>query len=80
LSALISIGYLEIAAWLDLHKLTDDRTSPDGKSGLSVLIMIIEKSLSPNMDESQRILAGPLIADLVQKVNSSWQLTYVGGD
>lgn len=31
-------------------------------------MMIIEKSLSPNIDESQRILAGPLIADLVQKV------------
>ena len=30
-------------------------------------MMIIEKSLSPNIDESQRILAGPLIADLVQK-------------
>jgi len=32
-------------------------------------MMIIEKSLVPSIDESQRILAGPLIADLVQKVN-----------
>ena len=47
-----------------------DRTSSDGKSGLEVLMMIIEKSLSPAIDESQRILAGPLIADLVQKVPS----------
>jgi hypothetical protein len=45
-----------------------DRTSSDGNSGLEVLMMIIEKSLSPSIDESQRILAGPLIADLVQKV------------
>jgi len=31
-------------------------------------MMIIEKSLVPSLDESQRILAGPLIADLIQKV------------
>jgi len=49
---------------------TDFRNSSDGKSGLAVLMMIIEKSLSPDVDESQRILAGPLIADLVQKVDS----------
>jgi hypothetical protein len=47
---------------------TDIRTSSDGKSGLEVFILIIEHSLSPNMSEGQRILAGPLIADLVQKV------------
>jgi hypothetical protein len=47
---------------------SDTRTSSDGKSGLEVLILIIEHSLSPNMSETQRILAGPLIADLVQNV------------
>jgi len=47
---------------------TDGRKSKDGKTGLGVLMIIIEKSLSTEIDESQRILAGPLIADLLPKV------------
>jgi hypothetical protein len=31
-------------------------------------MLIIEKSLDPSLDESQRILAGPLITDLAIKV------------
>jgi len=31
-------------------------------------MLLIERGLNPSMDESQRILSGPLIADLVQKV------------
>jgi hypothetical protein len=46
------------------------RTSSDGKSGLAILMLIIERSLLPTTEESQRILAGPLIADLIQKVIS----------
>src|SRR5215471_7539456 len=53
---------------LCIVELADVRTSSDGKSGLEVLMLIIEKSLLPSVDESQRILAGPLIADLVRKV------------
>lgn len=42
----------------------------DGKSGLEVLMLIIENGLnSTSLDENQGILAGPLIADLVQKVS-----------
>jgi hypothetical protein len=44
------------------------RKSSDGKSGLEILMILIERGLDPSMDESQRILSGPLIADLVQKV------------
>ena len=54
---------------LCIVEFTDVRTSSDGKSGLEVLMLIIEKSLLPSVDESQRILAGPLIADLVRKVH-----------
>ena len=58
--------------------LTYVRTSPDGKSGLEVLMLIIEHSLLPTLDESQRIVAGPLIADLVRKVPLiTIHLTYV---
>jgi len=32
-------------------------------------MLLIERGLNPSMDESQRILSGPLIADLVQKVS-----------
>lgn len=47
----------------------NDRTSTDGKSGLEVLMLIIENGLNSTfLDENQGILAGPLIADLVQKV------------
>lgn len=56
---------------------SDFRTSSDGKSGLEVLILIIEHSLSPNMNEAQRIIAGPLIADLVQKVLISESLAKI---
>jgi hypothetical protein len=48
----------------------DSRTSPEGKMGLDVLMLIIEKGLTPTGDESQTILAGPLISDLIQKVPS----------
>ena len=58
LSTLISSGYDEISHW----------TSSDGKRGLEILMLIIEKSLNPLLDESQRILAGPLITDLAIKV------------
>jgi len=58
LSTLISTGYDEISHW----------TSSDGKKGLEILMLIIEKSLNPLLDESQRILAGPLITDLAVKV------------
>ena len=61
LSTLISTGYEEISSW----------TSSDGKSGLDILMLIIEKSLDPSLDESQRILAGPLITDLAVKVMPS---------
>lgn len=44
------------------------RKSVDGKSGLEVLMLLIERGLNPALDESQRILSGPLIADLIQKV------------
>ena|SRR5947207_253276 len=56
----------------------DVRTSSDGKSGLEVLMLIIEKSLLPTVDESQRILAGPLIADLVRKVASARECLRIG--
>lgn len=46
----------------------NNRTSSDGKSGLEVLMMLIQDSLLSVADENQRVLAGPLIADLVQKV------------
>ena len=59
---------------------SDDRTSSDGKTGLEVLMMIIEKSLLPSLDESQRILAGPLIADLVQKVPSTISPALIVGE
>ena len=31
-------------------------------------MLLIERGLDPALDESQRILSGPLIADLIQKV------------
>jgi hypothetical protein len=68
LSVLISQGYDQISHWLSSSAPTNLRTSSDGKSGLEVLLLIIEKSLLPSIDESQRILAGPVIADLLQKV------------
>jgi hypothetical protein len=63
---------------LFIVELTDGRTSSDGKSGLEVLMLIIEKSLLPSVDESQRILAGPLIADLVRKVHPTKFFLIVG--
>jgi hypothetical protein len=44
------------------------RKSPEGKTGLEVMLLIVEKSLSPDLDENQRVIAGPLISDLLQKV------------
>lgn len=41
-------------------------------------MLIIEKSLLPSVDESQRILAGPLIADLVRKVHLTTLFLTVG--
>jgi hypothetical protein len=64
---LISQGYQEISQWYspgDVNR----RTAPDGKTGLEVLLLIIENGLNPTIDENQGILAGPLIADLLQKV------------
>src|SRR5436190_21740940 len=52
------------------------RKSSDGKSGLEVLMLIIEHALRPTTDESQRIVAGPLIADLVRKVIPSLTTTH----
>jgi hypothetical protein len=54
------------------------RKSTDGKTGLGVLMMIIEKSLSTEIDETQRILAGPLIAELLQKVGRLKRVLNVG--
>jgi hypothetical protein len=71
LSLLISQGYPEISQWYVSHCdeiRVNGRKSSDGKSGLEVLMLLIERGLNPSMDESQRILSGPLIADLVQKV------------
>jgi hypothetical protein len=31
-------------------------------------MLLIERGLDPTLEESQRILSGPLIADLIQKV------------
>jgi hypothetical protein len=67
LSVLISQGYQEISQWYPLKDI-NSRTSPDGKTGLEVLMLIIENGLDPTIDENQGILAGPLIADLLQKV------------
>ena len=33
-------------------------------------MLLIERGLDPTLEESQRILSGPLIADLIQKVIS----------
>jgi len=44
------------------------RSSSDGKTGLEILMMLIQDSLLSVADENQRVLAGPLIADLVQRV------------
>lgn len=70
MSLLISQGYPEISQWYVLWSVDriDSRKSSDGKSGLEILMILIERGLDPSMDESQRILSGPLIADLVQKV------------
>jgi len=32
-------------------------------------MLLIERGLDPTLEESQRILSGPLIADLIQKVS-----------
>ena len=72
LSLLISQGYPEISQWYIAQCdeiRVNGRKSSDGKSGLEVLMLLIERGLNPSMDESQRILSGPLIADLVQKVS-----------
>jgi hypothetical protein len=47
----------------------EDRKSSDGKTGLEVLMMVIEQGLNPSLDESQRVFSGPLISDLLQKVS-----------
>ena len=78
MSLLISHGYDQISCWLVYTGLVNFRSSTDGKSGLEVLLMIVEKSLSPSIEESQRMLAGPLIADLLQKVCLNIEPTNVG--
>jgi hypothetical protein len=54
--------------------ITNSRTSPDGKSGLEVLMLIIDTGLAPGVDENQGILAGPVIANLLHNVSRFWQV------
>ena len=58
---------------------TKNRKSSDGKTGLEILMMVIEQGLNPNLDESQRVFSGPLISDLLQKVSNLNENSLIAG-